>query len=109
MQGNVTSQSLEVRLGVHDNQGSQLAHAQQGTVLFDSSTPDILHCDDYRMFWLRWVNNYIEVGRGNMVGEHKFLNVQQPTGIYYTGIGLRGGHRNAVMWRINENSGRPWD
>ena len=36
-------------------------------------TDDILSCDEFRWFWVSWRGEYIEVGRGHVVGTDRFM------------------------------------
>ena len=36
-------------------------------------TPDILDCDHFRSFWIKWTVNEVLVGRGTIVWEHLIL------------------------------------
>ena len=37
-----------------------------------------MNCDEMRPFWVSWNRGYIEVGRGNLVGDQRIVAWQDP-------------------------------
>ena len=47
----------------------------------------------------------MQVGRGPLVGEEKFLNFVNKAADYFVAVGLASGDGNSAAWRIQENAG----
>ena len=46
---------IEIVLGGWENTKSVIRHGKMnGVALTEASTTDLLHCGEYRMFWIHW-------------------------------------------------------
>ena len=102
-----------VVIGDDNNQRSHVRHVKTNTKFFDTSTPDILHCNEFRTFWMKWywtfsgtTRAYFDVGKGPLPGEHMFMSYNDAATENYDAVGLTSSAGNSAVWRINENSGR---
>jgi hypothetical protein len=114
-------QRYEAQLGTEDNQKSRiLRYADSddttGTVVTTADTPNILHCDDTRHFWISWGNDKIEVGHGTIHGYRSFMSADvastafEPSAIGFDTLGNGYGRwvlsentaTNAEFWTPNE-------
>ena len=63
-------------------------------------TPDILSCTEQRWFWVTWQYGAIEVGRGEVLGDNKFMDYQ-PLQMYpVNAIGYSTGYDYNGTWFI---------
>ena len=105
MQEVSTDFTMEIVLGVQDNSRSQIKYPFDTGGLFDTASVNILHCNEFRTFWVRWANAYIQVGRGPIVGEQTFMNTNDVETHLINAVGLASGLGNAAVWQVNENNG----
>lgn len=96
---------VEIALGVNDNTKSLIKYPSQVKNLFETFTEKLLHCNEFRTFWVKWADNYVSVGRGPVVGEQRFMDVKESGTSGITSIGLASGMGNAAVWRVRENNG----
>jgi hypothetical protein len=101
---------VEVVLGAYDNQRSMIrygAAVSELQIVFDTSTPDILHCNDLRSFWLEWDDSgFVAVGMGPSVSEQRFMQWTKADRRFYNSIGLTNENGGTAMWQVNENTGQ---
>lgn len=103
---------VELILGTDDNQRSVIRYgsAANRQTVFNTATPNILHCNELRTFWLSWDHSdgTVKVGRGPLIDEQGFMqwtNNRTPRQ-FYNAIGLSCATGSAAMWVVNENSGK---
>lgn len=94
---------VEVGLGVENNEKSFIQIA--GSSSFETSTPNLLHCDDMRAFWISWDDEYIKVGRGSLVDEQIFMNLRDPNRDSFNAIIIHSIKSSSAVWQVFENSG----
>jgi hypothetical protein len=105
MQDGVSSYVVDVGLGYDNNQKSFIRLLIGSSSSFETSTPNLLHCDDMRAFWVSWDHEYIKVGRGQMVDQQTFMNLQDPNPQSLTAIDLLSSKGSSAVWQVYENSG----
>ena len=95
----------EIALGINRNEESQIRQARQSGAVVVVDTPDILHCNESRMFWIRWADTRIAVGSGAVVGVGQFMDWQResPPNILY--VGLQTGWSASGEWTIRNVEG----
>ena len=57
---------------------SDLRRGAHGAILVQVSTPNIMNCDEYLPFWVRWEGQTIEIGTGS-VDSHVFMKFTDPS------------------------------
>jgi len=74
----------EIVLGGYGNTVSDVRRGSHGPILRQANTPDIMNCDEFMPFWVRWGfsspiwGNYnLEVGSGRL-DDHVFMKVDDP-------------------------------
>ena len=96
---------MEVTIGGEGNSKSSIREALQDKPSFDTNTKNILHCNEFRTFWIQWLTNAIAVGRGPVIGEQKFMNIDTIQASKINSIGLASDKGHAAVWKVNENNG----
>ena len=54
------------------------------------STPNILDVNNFKSFWISWINGVIRVGKGNVVGNDMFLSYNDTSPIAVNYVALSG-------------------
>ena len=63
-----------VKIGTRNNTATEIMEKfvdQEGTVV---DTPNILSCDETRMFWVRWGDGVVSMGAGSVVGKDTVIS-----------------------------------
>ena len=47
---------------------------EYGKQVTSSVEPNLLDCNEFRVFWIRWYSGYIAVGKGDVIGENKLMD-----------------------------------
>ncbi|ELU12988.1 hypothetical protein CAPTEDRAFT_69653, partial [Capitella teleta] len=64
-------------------------------------TPDVMHCNETRYFWISWKNGVIEVGRGLVVGNRVFMVWwKDPEPYKVNGIAISTGFGAEGKWKF---------
>ena len=99
-------------LGADDNQRSVIRYGSttDRNTVFNTSTPNILHCNELRTFWLSWDHGVgmVKIGRGPLVDENGFMqwtNPQRPAP-NFNALALSCYTGSAALWKVNENAGK---
>lgn len=79
----------QIRIGMDTNQETSIYETYGGEASVTVITPDILHCNVTRTFWITWTSDSIAVGQGGnfyegRITEHKPMsrvNIVQAMGI----------------------------
>ena len=61
--------STEVVLGGWDDSRSVIRELGSDSFYTWAQTRDILHCAEYRQFWVSWRGDVLKVGRGPVYGQ----------------------------------------
>ena len=94
----------EVVLGYNDNMMSSLQPNMNNPDYEVADSPNILHCAQFRKFWVSWTYEGIKVGQ-DAVGENVLLSRDFSLGDI-TSIALSVGGTNDVgIWNFNQESG----
>jgi hypothetical protein len=67
----------EIVLGGYDNTKSDIRRGSHGPILLQVDTPDIMNCDEFLSFWVRWGNSSLEIGSGRL-DEHVIMRLSDP-------------------------------
>ena len=69
-------------------------------------TPDILHCDNPRPFWISWGSGYVEVGKGSVYGGDRILEWQDPEPMAVAYVSVTTGFEATGSWEFSAIPGR---
>ncbi len=88
-----------------DNKYSTIKSTSSGgvTVL----TPDILNCDEFLTFWVRWAFNYVAVGYGARPGTTQFMSLDQAeTGQFVQAVGILNTPGHEMEYEVIDITGK---
>lgn len=68
--------SYEVVIGGYDNTISDIRKGAHGPIVVQVDTPNILKCDEFLPFWIKWENSAITVGHGDL-GSNVFMQYSE--------------------------------
>ena len=68
--------SYEIVIGGYDNTMSDIRKGAHGQVVTQASTPNILNCEEFLPFWVRWENSELTVGSGSL-GSNVFMHYSE--------------------------------
>lgn len=72
----------------------------------EASTPGILHCDEFRYFWIWWVGNKMDVGKGSVLGVETMLNYEDPNDANAVStVSLASVDEATVTWHVYRSTG----
>ena len=100
--------TYEIVLGMDSNTKSSISRGKHGPVIASAATPNMLDCNSFKTFWVRWTNDKrIEVGKGIHAGSSRFLT----TGIEssFTGVAsvaFTSPDGVTSKWELTEIKGR---
>lgn len=71
-----TDNAYEIVYGCYDNTKTEIRRGSHGPILDSVETPDIMHCEEFRHFWVRWdtAEKTLTVGAGRL-NEHQYLTI----------------------------------
>ena len=69
-------------------------------------TPGINSCTEERSFWISWQNGAIEVGRGEILGQERFLDFQPLEFYPIRAVGFSTGYSFNGTWSIKLLDGK---
>ena len=105
--GQVTKDAWVITFGTEDNTKTSVSQKGSSGVSTSYDTKDILHCDEYREFWVRWADSKLDLGQGNSTGENGIAEIQlgddsniYPFVIFDTGADAQG------SWKFLSDAGR---
>jgi len=67
----------EIVVGGYGNTASDIRRGSHGEILLQVYTPDIMSCDEYLPFWIRWGDNAVEFGSGRL-DDHIIMRLSDP-------------------------------
>jgi len=97
--------TYEVVLGGWQNSRSAIRNKTQGMDWTDVSTPDILHCDEMRSFWISWEYGLIMVGKGSKVGKNEVMHWLDPAPYSVHAISVSTGYESSGLWEFSSTEG----
>ncbi len=99
--------SYRVILGFNNNARSYI-YDHTNVIKVNMSTPSILSCNEVRYFWVQWRNYLIEVGRGHIVNENRFMAWQDntPTRHDVQAVSLSTAEATYVDWFYSQFIGK---
>jgi len=68
--------SYEIVIGGYDNTLSDIRKGAHGSILVQANTPNILRCDEFLPFWIKWENSELSVGSGSL-GSNIFMHYSE--------------------------------
>jgi hypothetical protein len=71
------SASYEIVLGAYDNTLSDIRRGSHGQILTQVETPNIMNCDEFLPFWIKWENKVLIVGSGP-IDSHIIMQYNDP-------------------------------
>ncbi|CAD5124971.1 DgyrCDS13214 [Dimorphilus gyrociliatus] len=101
----VDDDTIEIGLGVNDNTGVSISNSfSPGQI---ATYENLLHCNDYRSFWLQWLPRKVSIGIGNSLGRNVIIELNTSMNIAdnVVGVGFSARYGNKAAFRIPENSG----
>ena len=97
---NLQSPTYEIIIGGNNNRNSFIRNGI-GTAeeLYRVDTPDVLDCNSYRTFWVRWnTDNKLGVGRGAIVGRNQFMDWVDPQKRTFSGLTISTYYDQPGLW-----------
>ena len=70
-----------------------------------ADTPEIISCTEMRHFWIRWTNGHIEVGSGEIIGDHLFMFWTDDSPLNIHAVSLATGYGHAGEYEVSQNTG----
>ncbi|XP_050414992.2 uncharacterized protein LOC126829267 [Patella vulgata] len=71
--GDVDRKTYEIVLGADGNKASYIRDGSLGATKAEAKTINIIKEDDFRYFWISWKDHRVEVGRGTVNGQERFM------------------------------------
>ena len=103
---NLDTNLYEIVLGGYKNTKSDLRDGRQGAILDQANTPNILHCDKWMIFWIRWNANSVEIGVGPLVGSNTLLSYQSPIPREIKMVSFATGWGTTGLWYLDLTEGK---
>lgn len=100
-------QSYEIIIGAKSNSATQvyIGAAQEGNEpSAEWSSIDVLHCYEYRTFWLSWKNGQIEVAKKSSSGE-RILEWTHEEPLTVHALSLSTGDGSHGEWKVSREAG----
>ena len=96
-----TSNVYEIGIGTDKNIHSEIRQKVDGIPYTSAWTPDILSCDEYRSFWIMWIEKMgLDVGRGSVIGAGRFMIFRDLKGKNITAVSFSTGYGSTGSWRF---------
>ena len=92
-------------IGEKGNTISTIRSSWLGTIKAQVGTPKIVDCKESRPFWIGWPNGRLQVGRGYIFGENRFLSWNDPNPYPVNAIMVTTGWGTTGMFRHTEPKG----
>ena len=73
----LSNNAYEIVIGGYENSLSAIRRGSLGANVVEASTPNIMNCDTFLPFWVRWQNKTLEVGSGP-VDSHVLMRLDDP-------------------------------
>jgi Farnesoic acid 0-methyl transferase len=109
--GNIT-QGREIVIGGYDNSLSLIIDGVRdidssfgGSVVAEQETPQILSCTEWRMFWISWIDDLLEVGTGWELGAAGFMRWYDASPVAIAAIGVSTGYSHDGDWSLTHTRG----
>ena len=77
--GRTDIDSYEVRIGTESNTKTVIIPDPKNSHQESVDSPDVLHCNEYRPFWISWLYGTLYVGKGTHVWENELISYTDPT------------------------------
>lgn len=94
---NIESEEGHTTLTYLDSDGTEAKIAE-------SSTPDLLHCDSMREFWIKWENSKLEFGRGAINGE-RLISMADMLNFDISSVAVSTGDVTDGEWEFVQDEG----
>lgn len=96
---NLRSPTYEIIIGGNGNRNSFIRDGSTFQEFYRVDTPDILDCNGYRTFWVKWHEaNNLQVGRGAIVGKQKFMQWLDPQSRSFGGMTISTYYDQPGLW-----------
>lgn len=92
----------EIMIGANGNQASKIGKdgLSSGGGVIEANTPNVLHCNYTRSFWISWRGTYVQVGSGSVVGESVFLQLEDANQYKIRAIAFDTSAPNIGLWEF---------
>ena len=98
--------AFEIGIGLDKNTQSIIRRSIQGPGVMTVSTLNILSCNESRPFWVGWRDGHIEVGKGNIPGQNRFMSYYNASSAPRThAVAVQTGWGNSGHWTIRHTTG----
>ncbi|KAI0229902.1 hypothetical protein LSAT2_019688, partial [Lamellibrachia satsuma] len=102
----LTTKATEIVTGAFGNSRAMIRKAVHGPEYVAANISNLLHCGEFRTFWVSWGGKLLRIGRGPTVGQQMFVTVPRTSFshvINVAGFSTYDGHSGS--WTIPENTG----
>ncbi|ELT97145.1 hypothetical protein CAPTEDRAFT_193482 [Capitella teleta] len=97
----------DIVIGCCSNTASMIRSGETQIHYADALTPEILHCGEFRTFWIHWGGGFILVGQGPVVGEQELMRARRvgtlDFPVVFASFSTGWGHTG--VWQIPQNQG----
>jgi hypothetical protein len=113
MVGNIAS-GREIVIGGFQNTLSLIIDAVRtpwsgGNIVAQQETPQILSCTEWRMFWISWIDDLIEIGTGWELGTAGFIRWYDASPVAIVALGVSTGYSFDGDWILTHTRGILFD
>ena len=105
---NVQTRTYEIIIGGNGNTNSFLRDFATGQEKIKIDTPNIMDCNNYKAFWVKWAaDGRITVGEGAVVGQRTFLDWVDPEQRVFRGMTISTWNGATGLWDFSFLDGIP--
>ena len=101
---NVRADTYEIVIGGWGNSKAVIRRAVQGKPVSEVTIPDLLHCSEFRQFWISWYNGEIVVGQGSL-GSNEILRYSNSSPNEISAVAITTGFGIEGDWKLKQNPG----
>ena len=99
---NVQSRTYEIIIGGNANMNSFIRDAETFHEKIRVDTPNILDCNNYRTFWVKWESDYtVTVGQGAVINRNTFLDWNDAEQRVFRGITISTYYGAEGLWEFS--------
>ena len=99
---NIQTRTYEIIIGGNGNTNSFLRDFATGQEKIKIDTPNIMDCNNYKAFWVKWAaDGRITVGEGAVVGQRTFLDWVDPEQRVFRGMTISTWNGATGLWDLS--------